>query len=81
MASSERAERTSFTILAGHARHALKAAAQGHEGDYTCTTAGTVFKVGATSKILFTDSTDCPDPASLDDGSAWKLKPGSCVAV
>jgi hypothetical protein len=40
-------------------------------GDYICTGAGTVYKVGDTSEIAFTSGV-CPKNATLGDGSLWR---------
>lgn len=40
-------------------------------GDYICTGAGTIYKVGDTSEIAFTTGV-CPKNATLADGSLWR---------
>ena len=51
------------------------------EGTYQCYVGGDVFHIGQTSTIGFyikDDNATCPPTTSLEDGSEWKLIPGSC---
>lgn len=57
-----------------------KAAAAGQfcEGTYNCTGSGSIYQVGANSRIGFWQVNTCPGNTTLGDNSQWTLVPLSC---
>ena len=64
------------TILRGGVPQTLRG--QFCEGSYDCITPGTIFKEGDRTNIGFYQVETCPPNTTLDDGSSWRLRPGSC---